>query len=349
MISADSVTRVERCSATMQRDSSPLLNRSRWGGRCASRPETPHRASFLEPVVPCDCSLVTVSLRSVRLGEICDRQSSWLSRCHRPVDRDGRNAFPVDETSAPHADGRDVTRCDRPNCRNTAAANEWSQGTGHSSPAENNRIFLKLRLCDGPPLARWTSLRRHPAKRPHACRRRLLRPSSSPVALLASSDFALLGGPVHLPGSPNLPATIRVTALTRTEPLQRVKRIERNSRTPSADKFSAEEHDALEHCRPDDHSVMGRWELCPKRSSLGAEVPTLLRDAFITHAATALILTPPTTKPVSPNSSPAQLAPEFWITVWPELTAAATDSAVSRSQQSADDDDLSASDGHGGD
>jgi len=77
----------------------------------------------------------------------------------------------------------------------------------------------------------------------------LLRPLSSPVALLASSGFAVLRRAVHLPGSPNFPATIRVTALTRTEPLQSVARIERNSRTPSADKFSAEEHDALEHRR----------------------------------------------------------------------------------------------------
>ena len=115
----------------------------------------------------------------------------------------------------------------------------------------------------------------------------LLRPHSSPVALLASSDFALLCGPVHLPGSPNLPATIRVPALARTEPLQWVARIERNSRTPSADKFSAEEHDALEHCRPNDHSVMGLWELCPKRSSLGAVLRTLLRGAFMPHAASA--------------------------------------------------------------
>ena len=91
------------------------------------------------------------------------------------------------------------------------------------------------------------------------------------TALFASSGFAVLRRPVHLPGYPNFPATIRVTALTRTEPRQRVLRIERNSRTPSADKFSAGELHALEHCRPNDHSVMGRWELCPKRSSLGSE------------------------------------------------------------------------------
>ena len=162
MISADFVTEVER-------NSRPLPDRSRWGDRCAWRPETPHRASFMEPVVLCDCSLVTVSLRSVRLGEICDRQSTRLSRCHRPADRDGGSSFPDGETSAPHADGRDVTRCDRPNCRNTAAANEWLQSTGHNSPAENNRFFLNHRPCDGPPLARWTSpSRRHSAKRPRA-------------------------------------------------------------------------------------------------------------------------------------------------------------------------------------
>ena len=40
------------------------------------RPETPHRASLLEPVVPCDCSRVTARIQSVRLGEICDRQST---------------------------------------------------------------------------------------------------------------------------------------------------------------------------------------------------------------------------------------------------------------------------------
>ena len=108
----------------------------------------------------------------------------------------------------------------------------------------------------------------------------LLRTHSSPVALLASADFAVLCRPVHLPGPPNLPATIRVTALTRTNPLQRMPRNERNSRTPSADKSSAEEHVALEYCHPDDHSVMGRWELCPKRSSLGAEMLTLLRRRF---------------------------------------------------------------------
>ena len=115
----------------------------------------------------------------------------------------------------------------------------------------------------------------------------LLRPRSSPVALLTSSGFALLCGPIHLAGDPNFPATIRVTALTRTEPLQGVTRIERNSRTPSADKFSAGEHDALEHCRLIDQSLMGRWELCPKWSSLGAKRLTLLRDAFIPHAASA--------------------------------------------------------------
>ena len=143
----------------------------------------------------------------------------------------------------------------------------------------------------------------------------LPRPHSSPVPLLASSDFSVLRGPVHVPGSPNFPATIRVTALTRTEPLQWVTRIERNSRTPSADKFAAGEHDALEHRRPNDHSVMGQWELCPKRSSLGAVLRTLLRDAFIPHAATHPILTAPSTKPVSPNSSPAQLRPEFCVTL----------------------------------
>ena len=143
----------------------------------------------------------------------------------------------------------------------------------------------------------------------------LLRPLSSPVALLTSSGFALLRGPVHLPGSPNFPATIRVTALTRTEPLQWVTRIERNSRTPSADKFSPGEHDALEYCHPDDHSVLGQWELCPKRSSLGAVLRTLLRDAFMLHAAADPILTTPSTKPVSPNSSPAQLRPEFCLTL----------------------------------
>ena len=149
---------------------------------------------------------------------------------------------------------------------------------------------------------------------------KFFRSRSSPAALLASSGFAVLSRPVHLPGSPDFPATIRVTALTRTEPLQRVTRIERNSRTPSADKSSAEEHVALEHCRSNDHSVMGRWELSPKRSSLGAESLTLLRGAFMPHAATDPILTPPSAKPVSPNSNPAQLAPEFWLTFWPELT-----------------------------
>ena len=148
----------------------------------------------------------------------------------------------------------------------------------------------------------------------HALQITLLRPHSSPVALLTSSSFALLCGPIHLPGSPNLPATIRVTALTRTEPLQRVTRIERNSRTPSADKFSAEEHDALEHCRSIDQSVMGRWESYPKWSSLGAERLTLLRGVFIPHAA-ALIVPTTSAKPVSPNSSPAQLRPEFCVTL----------------------------------
>ena len=143
----------------------------------------------------------------------------------------------------------------------------------------------------------------------------LLRPHSSPIALRASSGFAVLCRSVQLASPPNLPAARRVAALTRTEPLQRMPRNERNIRTPSADKSSAEEHVALEHCHPDDHSVMGQWELCPKRSSLGAEMRTLLRDAFITHTATALILTPPTTKPVSPNSSPAQLRPEFCVTL----------------------------------
>ena len=181
-----------------------------------------------------------------------------------------------------------LTRCDRPNYRNTAAANEWSQGTGRSSPAENNRIFLNHRPCDGPPLARCTSLFRHPAKRPRAADN-APSPAFEPgcVAHVVGLCPALLCSPIHLPGSPNLPATIRVTALTRTEPLQRVKRIERNSRTPSADKFSAGEHDALEHCRPNDHSVLGRWELCPKRSSLGAERLTLLRGVFMPHTTSA--------------------------------------------------------------
>ena len=161
MISADSVTEVER-------NSRPLSDRSRWGDRCAWHPETPHRASFLEPVVPCDCSLVTVSLRSVRRDERFDRQSMPLSRCHPQVDRDGGNSFQADATNTPHVDGLDVTHCDRRDYRTSAAANNLSRRTEHSSPAENNRIFLKIRLCDGPPLARWTSLRRHPAKRPHA-------------------------------------------------------------------------------------------------------------------------------------------------------------------------------------
>lgn len=85
----------------------------------------------------------------------------------------------------------------------------------------------------------------------------LLRPNSSPAALLASSRLAARRTPVHLPGSPNFPAALRVTALTRTESLQRMARIERNSRTPSADKFSAVELHALEHNRLNDQSVMG--------------------------------------------------------------------------------------------
>lgn len=91
-----------------------------------------------------------------------------LSRRHPQVDRDGGNSFQADATNTPHVDGLDVTHCDRLDYRKSAAANNLSRRTGHSSPAENNRIFLKIRLCDGPPLARWTSLRRHPAKRPHA-------------------------------------------------------------------------------------------------------------------------------------------------------------------------------------
>jgi len=38
------------------------------------------------------------------------------------------------------------------------------------------------------------------------------------------------------------------------------------------------------------------------------------------HAASAPIVTTPSAKPESPNSNPAQLAPEFWLTFWPELT-----------------------------
>jgi len=130
----------------------------------------------------------------------------------------------------------------------------------------------------------------------------------------------VLGPSVRLPGDPDFPATIRVTALARTEPLQRVLRIERDIRTPSADNLSAEDLHALEYCRSIDQSVMGRWELCPKRSSLGAELVPLLRGVFIPHAAATPILTPPPATPVSQNSSPAQLAPEFWLTSWPELT-----------------------------
>ena len=73
------------------------------------------------------------------------------------MDRDGGNAFQADATNTPHVDGLDVTHCDRRDYRKSAAANNLSRRTGHSSPAENNRIFLKIRLCDGPPLARWAS------------------------------------------------------------------------------------------------------------------------------------------------------------------------------------------------
>jgi hypothetical protein len=91
-----------------------------------------------------------------------------FSQCPRPVDRDGGDSTPVGETSALHAGGLDVRRCGRPNCRMSAAANERSQKTVYSNPVENNRIFLNFRLCDGPPRARYTSLRRHPVKRPCA-------------------------------------------------------------------------------------------------------------------------------------------------------------------------------------
>jgi len=38
------------------------------------------------------------------------------------------------------------------------------------------------------------------------------------------------------------------------------------------------------------------------------------------YAASAPIVTTPSAKPESPNSNPAQLVPEFWLTFWPELT-----------------------------
>jgi len=43
------------------------------------------------------------------------------------------------------------------------------------------------------------------------------------------------------------------------------------------------------------------------------------------HYASALIVPAPSAKPESPNSNPAQLAPEFRLTFWPELTEAYTE------------------------
>lgn len=73
------------------------------------------------------------------------------------MDHDGGNSFQAGATNTLHAGGLDVTHCDRLNYRKSAATNSLSRRTGHSSPAENNRIFLKIRLCDGPPLPLWTS------------------------------------------------------------------------------------------------------------------------------------------------------------------------------------------------
>ena len=151
--------------------------------------------------MPCDCSRVTARIRSVRRGDIRDRQSTPFSPRLRPVGRDAGSSFPVGETSASHAGGRDVTRCGRPNCRNTAAANEWSQETEYSSPAENSRIFPNHRLCDGPPLARWKSLLRHPEKRPRPV-------DDAPSPAFEPGCVARIVGLCHSrsPGRPGQPA-----------------------------------------------------------------------------------------------------------------------------------------------
>ena len=125
--------------------------------------------------------------------------------------------------------------------------------------------------------------------RHNSCARQatLLRPRSSSAALLASSRFAVRRGPVHLPGPPNLPATLCVTAFTRTEPLHSVARFERNSRTPSADKFSAVELLALEHCRLNDQSVMGPMGVVSQTVKSRSRALTRLRGVFMPHATSA--------------------------------------------------------------
>ena len=50
------------------------------------------------------------------------------------------------------------------------------------------------------------------------------------------------------------------------------------------------------------------------------------------YAASVHILTSASAKPESTNSNPAQLAPEFWLTFWPELTAVLTASNSSSSK-----------------